>query len=161
MDMYVMQVKHDLEMSVLKEIKKLGCNALCPVREQQIRRGGKWYATQILLFPQYIFVECEMNDRVYYELKKIYGMQRLLGAEKPQKLPESEAAYIRVLNNNGVPIEASKVYVTSYGEKMILSGMLRHYTHNIISLDLRQRRAKVEVEIFGIKHTIILPVIGI
>lgn len=161
MDMYVMQVKHDLEMSVLKEIKKLGCNALCPVREQQIRRGGKWHSIQSPLFPQYVFVECELNDKIYYDLKKIYGMQRLLGAGKPQKLPESEAAYIRVLNNNGAPIEASKVYVTSYGEKMILSGMLRHYTHDIISLDLRQRRAKVEVEIFGIKHTIILPVIGI
>jgi transcription antitermination factor NusG len=53
------------------------------------------------------------------------------------------------------------VYTTAAGAKMVLSGVLRNYVDNIVSLDLRQRRAKIKVELFGVEHKITLPVIGI
>ena len=161
MDMYVLQVRPGFEISAAKAVKKLGFNSLCPMKEQQLRRGGQWITNRSLLFTQYIFVECELTDDAYYRIRSVDGVVRFLGFGKPEKLPKDEAVYIRILNNDGVPIEASKVYSTTAGAKMVLSGVLRNYVDNIISLDLRQRRAKISVEIFGKQHEITLPVIGI
>ena len=44
---------------------------------------------------------------------------------------------------------------------MVLSGILREYRDNIVSLDLRQRRAKAAVTLLGKPHTITLPVLPV
>lgn len=161
MDMYVLQVRPGFEISAAKAVQKLGYTAMCPMKEQQLRRDGRWITNRSLLFTQYIFVECELADEVYYRIRSVDGAVRFLGFGKPEKLPKDEAMYIRILNNNGVPIEASKVYTTAAGAKMVMSGILRNYVDNIVSLDLRQRRAKISVNIFGKQHKITLPVVGI
>lgn len=161
MDMYVLQIRPGFEISAAKAVQELGFNALCPMKMQHIRRGGEWGVNRSLLFTQYIFVECELNDEAYYKIKSVDGVVRFLGFGKPEKLPKDEAMYIRILNNDGVPIEASKVYTTAAGAKMVMSGILRNYVDNIVFLDLRQRRAKISVDIFGKRHEITLPVIGI
>lgn len=161
MDMYVLQVRSGFELSAADTLRRRGFNVLCPMEEQYIRRGGSWHISHGLIFTQYIFVECDLNDDTYYRIKSVDGVVRFLGVGKPQKLPKDEAMYIRILNNGGVPIEASKVYSTAAGAKMVLSGVLRNYIDNIVYLDLRQRRAKIHIEIFGKEHRITLPVIGI
>ena len=114
-----------------------------------------------LVFTQYIFVECDLNEEIYYQIKSVFGVVRFLGFGKPESLKADEQAHIRLLWNNGKPIEASKIYTTSSGDKMVLSGILRNYQNSIISLDLRQRRAKVAVTFLGKSHTVTLPVISI
>ena len=161
MDMYVLQVKPGFEVSAAEAIRKLGYNALCPMKEQPIRRGGSWQLSKSLIFTQYIFVECELTDDTYYRIRSVNGILRFLGFGKPEELPKDEAMYIRILYNDGVPIETSKVYTSAAGAKMVLSGVLRNYVDNIVSLDLRQRRAKVKVELFGKEYKITLPVIAI
>ncbi len=161
MDMYVLQVKPGFELSAANTLRRRGFNVLCPMTEQHIRRGGSWHISQRLLFTQYLFVECELTDDTYYRIKSVEGVVRFLGFGKPLKLPKDEALYIRILNNDGIPIEASKVYVTAAGAKMVMSGVLRNYIDNITSLDLRQRRARIKVELFGVEHKLTLPVIGI
>lgn len=161
MDMYVLFVRGGYEESAAEAIRKLGYKAMCPIRKLHIRKGGKWCISEDILFPQYVFIECELTDEVYYELKRITGYIRLLGVGEPQKLTESEAAYIRLLYNNGEPIEASTVYVSSTGEKMILSGVLRNCIHSIISLDLRQRRARIAVDILGVRRKLTLPAVEV
>lgn len=161
MDMYVLQVRPGFELSAAKALRRRGFNTLCPMKEQHIRRGGSWHICRSLLFTQYLFVECELNDDTYYRIKSVDGVVRFLGFGKPEKLPSVEAIYIQILDNNGEPIEASKIYTTVAGAKMVLSGVLRNYVNNVVSLDLRQRRAKIAIELFGVKHNITLPVIGI
>jgi len=51
--------------------------------------------------------------------------------------------------------------VTANGDRMILSGILRQYEDQIISMDVRQRRAKIRIPILGKDYTITLPVIGV
>jgi transcriptional antiterminator NusG len=161
MDVYVLQVRPGFEESAAKAIRELGFNAMCPSKMMHIRKEGLWHIKKRLVFTQYIFVECELNDEVYYKIRSVDGTKRFLGYGSPQKLPEDEAMYIRILDNNGKPIEASRVYTTTAGAKMVLSGVLRNYTDNITYLDLRQRRANVELDLLGVKHKITLPVIGI
>lgn len=161
MDMYVLQIKPGYEKDAANILRRRGYSVLCPTEDLFIRRGGQWHKQNKLLFTQYLFVECELTDEAYYKIKSVDGVVRFLGFGKPEKLPSAEAVYIRILNNDGVPIEASKVYTTAAGAKMVLSGVLRNYVDNIISLDLRQRKAKICVEILGKQHKITLPVIGI
>ncbi len=161
MEMYVLQVKSGYEEAAVRLIADKGYMAMCPSEELYIRSGGKWYKKLKLVFTQYIFVECELTDKAYYDIKSTLGAVRFLGFGSPEPLKADEQAHIRLLWNKGKPVEASKVFTTSSGDKMILSGILRNYQNDIISLDLRQRRAKVAAMLLGKPHTITLPVISI
>lgn len=161
MDMYVLQVKPGYEEAAARLINEKGYAAMCPTEEMYIRLHGQWHKRLKLVFTQYIFVECELDEKTYYHIKSVFGVVRFLGFGKPEPLHPDEQEYIRMLHNNGKPIEASKIYTTSSGEKMIMSGILRDYADKIIRLDLRQRRAKVAVTLLGKLHTMTLPVISI
>ena len=125
MEMYVLQVKSGYEESAARILNHKGYKSFCPTEEMHIRYGGQWHKKLKLVFTQYIFIECKLSDEDYYRIKTVCGVIRFLGHGKPEPLFEHERAYIHWLHNNGKPIEASKVYVTSTGEKMILSGILR------------------------------------
>lgn len=159
--MYVLQVKSGYEEAAVRLISDKGYTAMCPTEEVYIRFQGQWHKRLKLVFTQYIFVECELNEEVYYQIKSVFGVVRFLGCGEPEPLKADEQEHIRLLWNKGKPIEASKVYTTTSGEKMILSGILRNYSDKIVRLDLRQRRAKIAVTILGKPHTIILPVLPI
>lgn len=161
MEVYVLQVKSGYEESAARILNHKGYKTFCPTEEMHIRYGGQWHKKLKLVFTQYIFIECKLSDEDYYRIKNVCGVIRFLGHGKPEPLLEHERAYIHWLHNNGKPIEVSKVYVTSTGEKMILSGILRECMNNIINLDLRQRRAKVSVTLHGREHKITIPVISI
>lgn len=161
MKMYVLQVKPGYEEATVRLINDKGYTAMCPTEEIYIRFQGKWRKQLKLVFTQYIFVECELTDEVYYSIKSAFGVVRFLGFDKPEPLRADEQAYIRLLWNKGKPVEASKVYTTNSGDKMVLSGILRDYSDKIISLDLRQRKAKVSATLLGKPHTITLPVMSI
>ncbi len=161
MKMYVLQVKPGYEEAAVRLINEKGYTAMCPTEEAHIRFQGQWHKRLKLIFTQYIFVECDLNEEIYYQIKSVFGVVRFLGFGNPEPLKADEQAHIRLLWNNGKPIEASKIYTTSSGDKMVLSGILRNYQNSIISLDLRQRRAKVAVTFLGKSHTVTLPVISI
>lgn len=161
MKMYVLQVKPGYEEAAVRLISDKGYAAMCPIEEIYIRLHGQWHKRLKLVFTQYIFVECNLNEEVYYQIKSFFGVVRFLGFGEPEPLKEDEQAHIRLLWNKGKPIEASKVYTTNSGDKMILSGILRDYADKNICLDLRQRKAKVAVTLLGKQHTITLPVISI
>lgn len=161
MEVYVLQVQSGYEETASRVLRSRGFNAMCPTEEMYIRNGGQWHKRLKLVFTQYIFVECDLTDEVYYRIKSVCGVVRFLGFGKPEPLPPDEAAHIRLLHNNGKNIDASKIYITSTGEKMVLSGLLREYANNPLRIDLRQRRAWVMVTLHGKPHKITLPVIGI
>lgn len=161
MKMYVLQVKPGYEETVARLINENGYTAMCPTEEVYIRLHGQWHKRLKLVFTQYIFVECNLNEEVYYQIKSVFGVVRFLGFGEPEPLKADEQAHIRLLWNKGKPIEASKVYTTNSGDKMILSGILRDYADKIFRLDLRQRKAKVAVTLLGKQHSITLPVISI
>ena len=142
MEMYVLQVRPGCEEAAAQAIANHGYRVACPSSEMLIRYGGSWHTKVKLLFTQYIFVECELTDDDYYKIKSVPGVVRFLGF-------------------GGKPIAASKIYITSEGDMMILSGVLRQYMDSIVSCSLRQRRAKVRVTLLGKPHTITLPVTSI
>lgn len=161
MEMYVLQVKPNTEETVKYELMKKGFKIISPTAEIQERYCGQWHSHIKTIFTQYVFIECDLSDEVYYKVKSVPEVIRFLGHGKPQKLPADEWAYINILGNNGKPIKPSKVYTTANGDKMIMSGILRKYADKIVFLDLRQRKARIEIMLCGKVHRITLPIIGI
>ena len=99
-----------------------------------------------------------MTIENYNLIKSISGVIRFLGVENPEPLPDDEKAYITLLNHGGKAVGASKVKVLKSGAKKVISGILKKYEDKIVFINLRQRRAGIELELCGKKHFIILPV---
>ncbi len=163
MKMYVLQVRSGYEFSVCEELKRQGFDVVFPVRQEYIRRGGKWSIYEKIIFTQYVFLRFELTEENYYRIKKIDGVVRFLGFENGvlQPLNHAEQKYIEWLWNDGKPVEPSKIYVTPSGDKMIMSGILRKYSGDEIEYNLRQRKANIFIDIAGRKHKITLPAIKI
>lgn len=163
MKMYVLQVRSGYEFSVFEELGKQGFDTVLPVRQEFIRRGGKWQIYEKIIFTQYVFIRFELTEEIYYRIKKTDGVVRFLGFENGvlQPLNHAEQSYIEWLWNGGKPIEPSKIYVTPNGDKMILSGILRKYSGDEIEYNLRQRKASIFIDIAGRRHRITLPVVRI
>ena len=163
MKMYVLQVRSGYEFPVCEKLKNQGFDAVLPVRQEFIRRGGQWHIYEKIIFTQYVFLRSEITEKNYYQIKKIDGVVRFLGFENGvlQPLNHAEQSYIEWLWNGGKPVEPSKIYVTPSGDKMIMSGILRKYSGDKIDYCLRQRKASISVEIAGRKHKVTLPVIQI
>lgn len=159
MKMYVLQVRSGYEISVCQELKKSGFDVVLPTVQEYIRRGGKWSIHEKIIFTQYVFIRFEPNEDNYYKIRKIDGVIRFLCYNQPLKY--SEQKYIEWLENEGKPIEPSKIFVTPNGDKMIMSGILRNYSGTEIDYNLRQRKASVLIKIAGHEHKITLPVVCI
>lgn len=158
MKMYVLQVKYNKEIQVKNTLEEQGFSVFQPTAEILIRNKGNWKSQIKPLFPQYIFVECEMTAENYRSIKSVSGVVRFLGAENPEPLPADEKEYIMLLNNGGEIVRASEVEVSPDGTKKVVSGMLKKYEDKIVFINLRQRRAGIELELCGKKHFLILPV---
>ncbi len=61
MKMYVLQVRSGYEFQVCEELKKQGFDAVLPVRQEYIRRGGKWSIYEKIIFTQYVFLRSEIT----------------------------------------------------------------------------------------------------
>lgn len=164
--MYVFQVKPGTDLYVAANLRKRGYFVRCPQRIMFIRKDGEWTERTELVFPGYLFLEHPyskpLTNEKYYDICSTDGVVGFLkSGSKPALLAEHEEQYIYWLWNHGKPIAASRVYKTANGDNMILSGILREYSDRIISMDLRQRRARIRVPICGKEYKIALPVIGV
>ena len=158
--MYVIQTKSGCEVTAGDLLRKNGDNIKTPEKLMYIRRKGTWNIEKKLVFGGYIFLEVavEITPEDYYAIKNTSGVINFVGHGKPQMISEDECGYIEWLWNKGKPIEASKVYVGTDGQKMVMSGPLRRYGGKYAQMDIRQRRAKVAVTICGVIRHITLPI---
>ena len=85
-------------------------------------------------------------------------VKHFLGAENPEPLPPDEREYIIILNNDGEIVKASEIEVAGDGTKKVVSGILKNYEDKISFIDLRQRRAGIELKLCGKKHFLIFSV---
>ncbi|MGN1085495.1 MAG: transcription termination/antitermination protein NusG [Porcipelethomonas sp.] len=158
--MYVIHTKTGSELSSSNALKRLGYNIKTPEKIMNIRCGGVWKQQRYLVFTGYIFLETdsELKPADYYKIKNADGVINFIGGGNPQTLSAIEEKYINWLWNDGKPIGPSKVYVTSEGMKMLMSGPLKRYGGELAAIDVRQKRAKVFVPICGRQYKVTLPI---
>lgn len=147
---YVLQVQTNKELDVSAALIRAGIQADVPRERILIRKGGLWSKMLKLLFPGYVFVTVDYSAEDYHIIKSVSGVIRFLGAPTP--LPEHEADMIRWLSNGGEIIEQSLIRTDSEGNVIGYEGFLEGNEDKIKRLNLRQKKASIEVKFGGKTH---------
>lgn len=161
MRVYVLQARSGKEQEACSRLRRMGYDTFIPMKTMQLRSGGNWFEKTIPIFNQYIFIRFEPSPEDYHLIRSVDGVVRFLGSGKPEPISAAEEAYMMWLWNEGKPLGVSKVYISTMGEKMILSGPLRKYQGSEIEHRLRQRRAVVYITLCGRKRKLVLPVVAV
>jgi transcriptional antiterminator NusG len=134
----------------VKEIleKEMGDGYLfiVPTRELRERKSGKWQIIKRKLFPGYILMKANMNIEVYYKLKKIPGIIKLLRDDSEfLAVDERELRTLKMLlGNEENNIGISKLYKEN-DEIRIITGPLSGMEGQIRKIDFRKGRAKLNL----------------
>lgn len=128
--------------------KEMGDNYkfIIPTRELRERKNGEWHKVKRKLFPGYVLIKAMMNAEVYYKIKKAHGIIKLLRDEEEiLTITEKELKVLKILlgeNENNIGI--SKLYKENEIIR-IISGPLSGLEGQIVKLDCRKGRAKVNL----------------
>ncbi len=145
---YVLQVQTGKELAVRGQLLREGIAAEVPRERIIVRKGGLWSKMIKNLFPGYVFVDIDLTPEMFYKINPVFGVIRFLG--NPTPLPEHEAEMIRWLSNGGEVIEPSGV--SSDGDGAVYRGFLAGHEDKVQFLNLRQKKARVEVRFDGKVH---------
>ncbi len=146
---YVLFVNTNKEENVKKTLEREMGNEykiIVPTRELRERRNGKWDKIKRKLFPGYVLIKAMMNAEVYYKIKKAPGIIKLLrDEEEVLTVSEKELKVLKILiDNNDNNIGISKIYKEN-DEIRIISGPLSGLEGQIVKIDSRKGRAKVNL----------------
>lgn len=148
---FVLHVRTGAESDVLNVLQRdlPYLQSFVPQRILNECSGGTWKMVTRTIFPGYVFIETFMDAEMYYRLIAIPGMIRILGNELgPVPVPENEMRTVLMLARNGKPLDISELYVEG-DEIKITSGPLVGLEGQIIKIDARRYRAKVNINLMG------------
>lgn len=158
MDWYILFTQTGQEYFTQKWISKLFskdiCNAIVPQRILTERKGGKKYQIIRTLFPGYVFLNTNMNEKIYYKLKDIPSTIKILGYDNYySKVDQSEISLILKLMGNSDIITYSKVIIES-SDIYVTSGPLKGNEEIIKKINKRKQRATVALNLMNDIKTI-------
>lgn len=146
---YVLFVNTNQEEKVKKILEKEmsdNYKLIIPTRELKERKNGEWHYIRRKLFPGYIFIKTTMNINIYYKFKDIPEIIRMLRNEDEiLTVSENELKILRILiNNSDNNIGISALY-RDRDNIRIISGPLLGLEGQIIKINFRKGRAKVNL----------------
>lgn len=159
---YVIQVAPGKEIETEKHImervpKELYISCFHPVRHVRKKFRGRWRDRHEKLLPGYVFINSETIEELYFGLKRIPMMTKLLGWEKESitALSDQERDWLEKIvsvDQTGkitgeVPL--SQLEVNENSEVKILSGPLQEMSGMVKKINMHRRIAEVEVEFMG------------
>lgn len=139
-------------------------------RELLKRLGGRWLEVTETLFPAYVFLEMDQPDEMFYHLKKVPELAKILGDNQGEFIP-LEAEEVRFLETlcdrmekniknadkkEAYLVRLTKVHMDENGRVDRLDGPLEHFKEKIIRLNLRKRYAVIESTMRGERQTALL-----
>ena len=156
---YVIQVSTGKEEQILEMIKKYSTQeyleeCFIPKYERKRRYLGKWHQEKAILFPGYVFVISDQVEKLYWALKKVPQMTKILGVgEKWTPMEKEDVAIVELLSGKERVLKFSKGYVE--GTHVIVSqGPLRGMEATIRKIDRHKKKAWLEIKLFGRKTEI-------
>lgn len=151
---YVIQVRSGTEESIREQCRKqipkeILQRAFIPYFEERKRIHGEWITQHRILFPGYVFLVSEHIEELFFDLKNIIGLTRLLGTDQEVvPLYEEEIQFLQsFLDENHTVVISEGIIEDSHVS--IRSGPLMGMEGSIRKIDRHKRRAWVEVRMFG------------
>lgn len=110
------------------------------------------------LFPAYVFVDTDDPKKLYFELKRVPKLTKLLRDQEEMFLgvSEEEEIFLRNVQNQEHIVKRSLVEVNDEGMIVKADGAVGVYLRHIVRQRLRKRYVCVEQEFLGEKRKIYL-----
>lgn len=152
---YVLQVRTGSEERIIAQCKNIMSEEILkrcfvPYYEEKKKIDGEWKKLQKLLFPGYIFMVSEHIDEVEKQMKKVFGMKKILKTgEEIVAISKKEENLLKRLGlddkelvemSEGI-IEGEQIIVTD-GPLIGMEGIIR-------KVDRHKRKCWFETEMFG------------
>ncbi|MCD7736809.1 MAG: antiterminator LoaP [Lachnospiraceae bacterium] len=151
---YVVQVRAGAEEKICAQCAKkisetLLRQSFLAYYEERKKRGGKWETQKKVLFPGYVFLDTDEIEKVFFELKKVIGLTKILGiGEDIVPLTEEEVRFLTQLGGENHVVEMSEGIIEGARVK-VQSGPLMGKEALIKKIDRHKRKAYLELELFG------------
>lgn len=151
---YAVQVKTGKEQDTADLCRKIIdveilLESFIPRYERMKRYQGVWHKEQLPMFPGYIFLATEHVEELFYRLKAVPELTKILGDGREFiPIKDEEKALLQRMGNAEHVTEMSVGYIA--GEQVvILSGPMKGMEGKIKKIDRHKRMAMLEVEMFG------------
>lgn len=151
---YVIQVRTGTEEQIrLQCEQKISLEVMercyIPYYEKMRKYEGTWHTEQKLLFPGYVFLIGNNIDDIFWSLKKVIGLTKLIGTGREiVPLTEQEIQLLQRLGNDTELVEMSQGIIQ--GDRTIItSGPLQGMEGCIRRIDRHKRIAFLELEMMG------------
>ena len=147
---YVVQVRSGTEEEIKAQCRKVvdqtvlqGC--FIPYFIGLKRYLGAWHREKKILFPGYVFMITNDVERLFLELKKVYGLTKLIGVGTDiVPLTEEEINFLKICGKKEMIVDMS-VGIIKDGGWIIQQGPLQGFEDHIKKIDRHKRRAYLEL----------------
>ena len=162
MQFYIIQVTSGREKNFIQSINKIAPqllnkhNFIYLTRELTIRKQGNILTQLVPLFPSYIIVQTvnEIDFFTIATLKKIPDFYHFLNSNTDiVPLNNVDLQIIKHFLGLGPKIGASLVRFDENDRIVVIEGPLKGFEGNIIKVDKRKQRAKININFGGTTHT--------
>lgn len=126
------------------------CNEFfVPETDRMKRFHGEWHKLRKPMFPGYVFIETELMDKLYEELKKVPKLTKVLATDRTiTPISGREEQLIRSMTNKQHIAEMSLGYIE--GDKLTIEeGPLVGMEALVKKIDRHKRIAVLTVSMFG------------
>lgn len=150
---YVVQVMSGQEHNIMDLCKAYLLDeqeeVFVPLYERKKKLKGSWELVQAILFPGYVFFQTENVEDLFYRLKNINGLTKLLRTgEDFTPLHETEVAFLQRFGRKNHVVEMSVGYIEG-DEVNITSGPMADWHGKVKKIDRHKKIAVLEIEFFG------------
>ncbi len=152
---YEKKVKDNLE----RKVKSMGLEnvitrILVPEEDEIDIKGGQKRTVRRKIFPGYVFVEMDVNDRSWYVVRNTPGVTGFVGsATKPVPLDPDEVK--RILRSQGIEKEVKPQITVEIGEQVrITSGPFENFYATITEVNSEKGTLKGLIDMFGRETTV-------
>ena len=128
-----------------------------PLRHVRKKFRGEWKDIHEKLIPGYVFVTSSRVEELYWELKRVPVLTKVLGRSDGDlfiPLAVGEAEWLEKVTAGGEEVGLSLVTVSEGDAVTILEGPLKDMEGYIRKINLHRRIAEVEVDFMGRKTVI-------
>ena len=150
---YVVQVIGGQEHNIARlcEVRLLQENeeVFIPMYQRKKKIKGKYELCEAILFPGYVFFETEEVEDLFFRLKGVQQLTRILQTgEDFTPLHETEVAFLRQFGKEEHVVEMSVGYIEG-DEVVITNGPMEEWSGKVKRIDRHKMIAVLEIEFFG------------
>ena len=143
-------VKNALEERIARsDLRESFGQVLLPIERVQEVRNGRKVTSERRMYPDYVFIEMEMNDATWHLVNSTPRVIEFLGNNNPVVLSDAEVA--NIMNAASISAEKPRPKIEfEIGEQVrVKSGAFKDFTGRVDAVDYDKSRLNVYVSIFG------------